>query len=1000
MKHLSTILLRTTITLGLCFALVDLFAQVTVSGIVVDGQKSPLIGVNILIKNSTEGTSTDIEGRFTLQVPDLTATLIFSYTGYEGQEIPLRGQKEISVTLSESSLLLNEVVVVGYGTQRKSDLTGSVATIKSEELQKIAAANVGQALQGKVSGVQVSAGSGRPGEAPVIRIRGTGTLNNASPIFVVDGLILDNIDFLNPHEIERMEVLKDASSAAIYGTRGANGVILITTRKGTRSQRARFTLNAYRGIQQVDKKIALANGTQYAQLVNEFSKNIGIPAPYPNPEIFGQGTDWQGVIFRDAPVENYNLNISGGSDAVTYNVSGDIFQQDGIIKTSYFNRYSLRVNNEYNLVKGFKLGHNLAFISTASNREPGGIVFNAYAADPRIPPVDSLGRYGSTAFTSNVSNPAAQLEYNSYNRSNGQQFNGNLYTEIYPFKNLTLRSSLGFNLINNRGRSFEPKFEVDNRQRNPNSRIFVEAARFFDWQWENTATYTKEIGNHRFNALAGFTRQSRGGEVIGGGRLDLIGDTEDFFYLNSGDAETSTNFNFGINPERYESLLFRLNYSFRERYLFTGTFRRDGSSKFGRDRRYGNFPSLALAWRVTEEPFLKDQEFIDNLKIRGSWGRLGNDKFPSDAAIPTVTNNLSAVFGPEEKLIFGASLITLANPLLQWEETTSSNLGFELGFLDNRLTIEADYYYRLSEKILVPVPIPDYVGSAGDPFVNAADVKNTGWDFSLSYSNKPGKFNYRIALNGSTVQNEVIALGSGRDTIPDVAITGEFATLTTIGRPIGSFYGYKIAGVYQNNEDIARYPSRQPVKPGDLRFEDLNGDGIISSLDRTYLGSPIPNFLFGASVGIEFAGFDFSADFNGVQGNKILNSKKLARGFGLPNYEASFLDRWTGPGTSNTEPRIMNGGYPNFAVSDKYIEDGSFIRLRSIIIGYTFPRILLQKIKLNQLRIYANANNLITWTKYTGYSPEIGSNAVTRVGIDGGIYPIAQTILFGLNIGF
>ena len=978
----------------------SLLAQVAVKGKVTDENREPLIGVNILIKNSTEGTVTDLDGNFQLSVADPNATLVFSYTGYSNQEILLKGQTELNVVMREESQLLNEVVVVGYGTQRKSDLTGSVASVKSEELKKFAAANVAQALQGKISGVQVTAGSGRPGEAPVIRIRGTGTLNNASPIYVVDGLILDNIDFLNPNDIERMEVLKDASAAAIYGTRGANGVILITTKKGTRGQRARFSLNSYYGTQEVARKIDLANGTEYAQLVNEFNLNAGGKPTYPDPSLFGEGTDWQDVIFRDAPIQNVNLNINGGSEAMTYSISGDAFLQDGIIESSYYKRYSLRVNNEYNLVKGLKLGHNLAFIANRGNNEPGGIVFNAYAADPRVPAVDSLGKFGSTSFTSNVSNPAAQLKYNSYNRYYGQQFNGNLFTEVYPLKNLTLRSSLGFNLINSRGKSFEPKFEVDNRQRNPNSRVNAEMSRAYDWQWENTINYAKDFGKHRINALAGFTRQARGGEVIGGARLNLIGDTEEFFYLNSGDSETATNYSYGFTPERYESVLFRGNYSFKERYLLTATWRRDGSSKFGSERRYGSFPSLALAWRVTEEAFLKNQNVIDNLKLRASWGRLGNDKFPSNAAIPTVTNNLSAVFGIQERLLFGASVISLANPLLQWEETTSSNVGFELGVLDNRLTLEMDYYQRKSEKILVPVPIPDYVGSASDPYVNAADVVNSGLDFTLNYASKAKKFNYRIGVLGSTVTNEVLALGTGQDTIPDVAITGEFATLTTIGRPIGSFYGYKVAGVYQNAEEVKQYPSQQTVKPGDLRFEDINGDGIINSQDRTFLGSPIPKFIFGLSLALEYAGFDLSADVNGVSGNKILNSKKMARGFGLPNYEASFLYRWTGPGTSNTEPRIMNGGYPNFSVSTNYIEDGSFIRLRNVALGYTVPQKLLKKVYLSSLRAYVSANNLQTWTRYSGYSPEIGSGAVTRVGIDGGIYPIAKTLLFGLQVGF
>ncbi len=993
-------LLNAAFSLLLCTASLSLAAQVKVTGKVIDENQEALIGVNIMIKNSTEGTVTDFDGNFELMVDDPNATLVFSYTGYSNQEILLKGQTQLTVILREESQLLNEVVVVGYGTQRKSDLTGSVASVKSEDLQKVASANVTQALQGKIAGVQVTAGSGRPGEAPVIRVRGTGTLNNASPIYVVDGLILDNIDFLNPSDIERMEVLKDASSAAIYGTRGANGVILITTKKGSRGQRARFSLNAYSGMQQIDKKIGLANGTQYAQLVNEFSQNVGITPPYPNPELFGEGTDWQDVIFRDAPIQNINLNVSGGSEAMTYSISGDIFLQDGIIESSYFNRYSLRVNNEYNLIKGLKFGHNLAFISSNNNGEPGGIVFNAYAADPRIQPVDSLGNFGSTSFTSNVSNPAAQLKYNSYNRGYGQQFNGNLFTEIYPVKNLTLRSSMGFNLVYNRSKSFEPKFEVDNRQRNPNSRVFVGSSRYFNWQWENTASYSKDFGIHRINLLAGFSRQSSGGDAVGGSRLDLIGDTEDFYYLNSGDSETATNYSYGFTPERYESILFRLNYSLKDRYLFTGTFRRDGSSKFGSERRVGSFPSFALAWRVTEEQFMKSQSIIDNLKIRASWGRLGNDKFPSDAAVPTVTNNLSAVFGPDEKLTFGASIISLANPLLQWEETTSSNVGFELGLLDNRLTVEADYYNRKSEKILVPVPIPDYVGSSGDPYVNAADVVNSGIDFTVNYTSKAGKFNYRIGLLGSTVKNEVLALGTGQDTIPDVAITGEFATLTTIGRPIGSFYGYKVAGVYQNAEEVAQYPSQQAVKPGDLRFEDVNGDGIINSRDRTFLGSPIPNFIYGFNFSLEYSGLDLSVDFNGVSGNKILNSKKMARGFGLPNYEASFLDRWTGEGTSNTEPRIMNGGYPNFSVSENFIEDGAFLRLRSVVLGYTLPKSLTEKWFLSNLRVYVSANNLATWTQYSGYTPEIGSGAVTRVGIDGGIYPVSKTFLFGLNVGF
>ena len=390
---------------------------------------------------------------------------------------------------------------------------------------------------------------------------------------------------------------------------------------------------------------------------------------------------------------------------------------------------------------------------------------------------------------------------------------------------------------------------------------------------------------------------------------------------------------------------------------------------------------------------MKNQNILDNLKLRASWGRLGNDKFPSDAAIPTVTNNLSAVFGNTESLNFGASLISLANPFLQWEETNSTDLGAELGFLNNRLTLEVEYYQRNTNKILVPVPIPDYVGSASNPFVNAADVRNSGFDFTLNYRNTVGKLTYRLGALASTLKNEVLSLGTGNEALFATA------TRTIVGQSIGSFYGYKVVGVYQNAEEIAQNPAREAVAPGDLRFEDTNGDGIVDSQDRTWLGSPIPNLIYGFNLGFDLQGFDFSVDFNGVSGNKIYNAKRAARGFGIPNYEASFLDRWTGAGTSNAEPRITNGGY-NYQVSDRFLEDGSFFRLRSAVLGYSLPKKLLERIKLNSLRIYASGNNIFTWAKYSGFTPEISSDNVLQVGIDGGVYPLSRTWLAGINISF
>jgi TonB-linked SusC/RagA family outer membrane protein len=975
-------------------------AQVTITGIVKDERGESLIGANILLKNSTTGTITELDGSFSLDVPNAFVTLVFSYTGYTAQEIPLKGSTSLTVVLSEQAQLINEIVVVGYGTQRKSDLTGSVSTVKAADIQKIAAANPLQSLQGKVAGVQVSAASGRPGEGPVVRIRGTGTLNGAAPIYVVDGLILNNIDFLNSADIERMEVLKDASAAAIYGTRGANGVIMITTRKGSRGKGAKVSLSTYVGQQQTERRLSLTTAAEYATLINEINVNGGLPAAYPDPAALGAGADWQEEIFQQGIIQNHNLNISGGSENMLYSISGDIFRQEGIIKSSYFNRYTLRINNEYNFFPWVKFGHNVAFVSTDNNREPGGIVFNAIAADPTAPVRDSLGNYGNTSRLSNVSNPAAQLEYNSYNRGYGQQFTGNLFSEFFILDHLTFRTSIGFNLVNNRNRSYEPQFFVNDKQQNPESRIFAGFYRGVDVQWENTLNYTKEWKNHRINLLAGYTAQDIYGEGIGGGRLRLIGDTEDFFYLNAGDELTATNYHFGNTPERYLSGLFRVNYALFDKYMFTASVRRDGSSKFGSQRRFGSFPSLAFAWRLSDEPFMRAQQWFSNIKLRASWGALGNDKIPASAAIPTVTNNLSSVFGPNELLNFGASVITLANPFLQWELSSTVNAGLELGALDNRLTLELDYYNRFTDKILVAVPIPDYVGSAGNPFVNAASVVNKGWDATLNWRGALGKLRYRLGALGSTVQNEVVSLGTGNEDLRGAVIAGEVATLTRIGDPIGAFYGYRVAGIYQSAEDIARFPNQGVVRPGDLRFEDVNGDGIISPDDRTYLGSPIPNLIYGFNLGLDLGGFDCSVDFNGVSGNKILNAKQMSRGFGIPNFETRFLDRWTGEGTNDLEPRPTNGGYPNFNVSDRFLEDGSFFRLRSVQLGYTLPGNILTKLGLSSLRFYASGNNVLLWSNYSGYSPEVGSENVLQVGIDNGIYPTAKTFLIGLNANF
>ncbi|MCB0856442.1 MAG: SusC/RagA family TonB-linked outer membrane protein, partial [Bacteroidetes bacterium] len=632
-------------------------------------------------------------------------------------------------------------------------------------------------------------------------------------------------------------------------------------------------------------------------------------------------------------------------------------------------------------------------------REVGpGIVSNAYQADPTVPVFDSLGNFGNTTINAPVGNPEAVIFYNN-NRASGVRTVGNAYADIKFLKHFLLKSSFGWDLNQNQGKSFVPVFFVSPLQQNRESSLNVYVNQSSSILWENTLTYDQEWKNHHLNLLGGLTAQQFRFEGLGGGRKNFPGETDEFYYLSAGEIEGQTNYNDAFEWSMV-SFLFRANYSLLNRYLVTATFRADGSSRFGRENRFGYFPSFALGWNIAQEPFFQNQDFITRLKLRASWGQIGNDKIGAYAGRPVVTSNLNAVFGPNEELNNGASIITLANPDIRWEETTQSDLGFEFGILDNKLVGEIDYSRRITNDILIDVPIPAYVGAANNPVINAAQVLNKGWDFNLSWRDKVGKFNYHFTGIASTVYNEVLELGEGKEEIfgGGLGVGGKLGTRTVVGLPIGAFYGYQVEGIFQNESDLATYPTRGVEAPGDLRFRDVNEDGVITTEDRTYLGSPIPNFIYGFDAGFEVFNFDFVIEFNGVSGNKIINSKKMAR-FGTPNFEASFLDRWTGEGTSDTEPRVTNGGH-NFEMSDRFIESGSFFRMRNIQLGYTLPETVTNRVNISRLRIYVSGTNLWTSTSYSGYTPEITSSSVISVGIDRGIYPIAKTYLAGINISF
>ncbi|MDX1909069.1 MAG: TonB-dependent receptor [Bacteroidia bacterium] len=982
--------------LFLCLSLLPGYVRAqAVSGRVADESGQPLEGARIVVKNKPVGVFSQANGTFSITCAPAD-TLICTYLGYEPASQPVGGRTQVDFVLREAVTTLEDVVVVGYGVQRKSDLTGAIGSVKGEELRKLPSASVDQALQGKLAGVQVVPVSGEPGAAAVIRIRGIGTLNDAAPLFVVDGMLLDDIQFLNPADVASVEVLKDASATAIYGSRGANGVIIITTSQGKAGQ-ARVEVSSFMGTQELAHKISLTSARDFAILANELAENEGIGQPFADPDQITGGTDWQEVIFRPAPMSQVQVSASGGSAAMRYHISGNWLRQAGILEGSDYSRATLRANNQYDVKPWLTLGHNVTLMYIQRDIA-AGVLDNAYRADPTVPERDSTGAFGNTSLRASVANPAAQIFYNN-NSGFSYRAVGNVFMDLRLLKYLTFRTSAGIDLENNQSKNFVPEYYVSPIQQNLENQLYLGFDRNLSWLWENTLTFDRAWDRHRLNVLTGLTAQQFRYEQFGGSRRGLPGETPELWYLGAGQVDGQTNYH-DAYEWRMLSYLFRTNYTYQDRYLMTVSLRADGSSKFGANNRYGYFPSVALGWNVTREAFMASQQVFSRLKVRASWGIVGNEKIGAYASQAVVSSNLNGVFGYNPALSFGASIITLANPDLRWESTRQADIGLEMGFAQDRLSLEADYYDRLTDGILIGVPIPDYVGSANNPIENAAQVRNTGLDLKLDWRSMAGPLSYRIGLIGATVSNEVVSLGEGKEEIfgGDLGFGGNLGTRTAPGLPIGSFYGYKVAGIYQNQADLEQYPNAGTEQPGDLRFEDVDGDGVISTADRTYLGSPIPNFIYGLSTGLEIAGIDLSVDLNGQSGNKLVNAKKMAR-FGTYNFETSYLDRWTGEGTSDTEPRVTNGG-PNYSPSERFLEDGSFLRLRLVQIGYTLPASLTTRAGLSRVRLYASGANLVTWTRYTGYTPEVTSNSVISVGIDRGVYPIARTYTGGLDISF
>ena len=1021
------------------------FAQsYDISGVVKEmGSGLPIPGANIQIKNTTKGSTTDFDGKFTLKGVSSGSTVVFSYIGFENFEYKVTlNNSKISISLKEESKVLQEVVVVGYGTQKKSVNTGAISSVKAKDLEKIPNGRVEQALQGRVSGVIVSAQSGQPGAASTVRVRGLTTFDNNggnNPLWVVDGVIVDSggIGFVNQSDIESMEVLKDAASLAIYGARAASGVIIITTKKG-KAGKFSVSYSGFNGISAPEKTLKLLNATQYGAIMNEKAGAAGQAIPYPNLSALGYGTDWQKEIFsNDAIRTNHEFSLSGGNDVSNFFASFGIQDQEGIVskEISNFGKKNIRLNSTHKLSKYITLGQTFGYTHQKgvglgnTNSEYGGPLSSAINLDPITPvvvfdPIDAGANiytanpvfrdengnpYGIPVGAQEMTNPVAYVNTRLGNYNWSDDFIGNAFLEISPIKDLKFRTTLGLKRAFWGDELFTPKFFLSNNVNTVQNNLSRNTNETFGWNLENTLAYTKGIGNHNFTLLLGqgfYVDNRTSGTSVTYQNLPVNNYQDASFNFpipqaqRIGSAYTS-------QDHTVNSLFSRLNYDYKEKYLLTGIVRRDGSSRFGSNNKYGIFPSFSLGWVLSKEGFWKANDLVNTLKLRGGYGITGNDAIGDNGFLALIGGGRNYTFGSSGSVVSpGNSPDAPANPDLKWEETSQLNIGFDAKlFHDFTLTME--YYDKKTTGILQPVDLPGYIGSTRSPLGNVADMSNSGVEVELGYRKKIGEFNLSVNGNVSYLKNEVTFLGQGKTFITQGTAgfqsMGE-VTRTAVGQPYNSFYGFQTAGIFQTIEEINANTNSaggliQPnARPGDFRWTDTDGDGAITNDDKQYLGSPLPKYTFGLTINMDYKGFDFMAFAQGATGNKIFQGLRRLD-ISTANYQTDALGRWTGPGTSEDYPRLTNndtnGNFGN--MSNFYLEDGDYLRLKVVSLGYSLPNDLVSKIKLTKFRLYVTGENLFTLTKYTGYDPEIGGNVL---GIDKGFYPQAKSFIVGVNVQF
>ncbi len=985
-------------------------------GIIVQGQVQDdagiaLLGVNVTVENTNIGTVTDIDGNYTVANVTVGSTLVFSYLGFTTKRVRIANNKTINITLSEDTESLEQVIVIGYGTQTKKEVTGAVGVVGAKTIEELNPVRVEQALQGQVAGINITSQSGSPGSDATISIRGISTNGDNRPLILVDGNVIEDLSVINPNDIESINVLKDAT-AGIYGVRAANGVILITTKSGGINQETKFEIDSYAGFQETTRKLPVLNATEYGVIINEAFAAGGNAPIFTDFSTLGEGTDWQEEVFKTAAISSVNFNASGGTENITYAAATSYLTQDGIVggSSSNFNRFTARVNLGADFLKKFKFKS--SFIYTKTNRKTllentiGSVLFNAINMAPNLSVRDRNGAFTLAEGLGNeVINPVAQIT-NTFNNTSVDKISGVLGLTYDFYTNFSAESRFQFNYAEVLGKTFAPEvfygsgkvFNVDR------SSVTESDNTFRDFTWDNFIRYTTTIADaHDIKALLGMSVFKTTGEFIGATGFDILGNSFD----NASIAQASDvvdNFANGGNTfdARLLSYFSRLEYDYKDTYLFSAVIRRDGSTRFGPKNKFGYFPSFSAGWVVSEETFMQ-QDWLHFFKIRGSYGVLGNDRIPDFRFVSLL--NGEGVYVIDDELVFGTAIGALSNPEIKWEKQKTLNIGFDTKFLNNKIDITFDYFRRRTEDLLVVAPVAGILGVAAPgsapPVINAGTIENKGIEFRIAYNETiTDDLDFSISYNLTTLQNEVISVNSENTFIPggSFGVGQEPPARMEAGKPIGYFYGLQTDGIFQDQAAIDAHATQTNAAPGDLRFVDTNNDGVIDTNDRTDIGNPIPDITMGLNIGFNYKGLDFTTYAFASLGNEIV--RNYERNQPLVNRGNYILDRWTGPTTSTTIPRVTTGANSNSLFSSFYVEDGSYLRIQNVQLGYTIPAKFMDPLGIDKLRIYGSVNNVYTFTNYRGYDPSASSGAPIGSGIDNGFYPVPRTYLVGVNLKF